>query len=224
MPTRPSPPLIRAVLTGDIVKSSDLPPEARRRLPEMIRQVGNDLRKSWPQAVPAAPSVFRGDSWQLLISEPVRAIRAALFFRAGVIASARAEALDTRISLVIGPVDFVPAKATEGDGPAYRASGRGLDEMKASNRLNLLDLTGTLPALPVVAPLFDAIMQDWTARQAQAVQGRLRGWNQSTIIERFQPQPITQQSVAAHLGAAHWEAIESALNALESDWPAAPNS
>jgi len=202
-----------AVLTGDIVNSSQMSAAIRRRLPELLRQLGRDLGTTWPQQVPTEISIFRGDAWQILV-QPDLALHAVLFLRAGIIASGADEPIDTRISMAIGTIDFLPDLVAEGDGRAYRLSGQALDELREPFRLSLQGGKSHV-AYPVVAPLLDTICQGWTARQAQAVQARLRGWSQHQISEKFQPEPITQQSVARHLAQAHWLAVERALEELE---------
>ncbi len=216
-----------AILTGDVVHSSRLKVETRRNLPELLRHVSDELRQAWPQEVPLDISIFRGDAWQILVKDPALALRAALFFRAGIIAGSTDTPLDTRIAVAVGAIDFVPkGGVTEGDGPAYRESGKALDGLREPFRLSLTG-EGTsqgVLASAVAAPLLDALIRNWTSRQAQAVQLRLRGLSQIEISARFRPKRISQQSVARHLERAQWPAIEAALVTLENEWLAPPRS
>ena len=200
-------------MTGDVVESSGLARVDRQALPTLLKRIGRDLRKAFPKAVPMELDVFRGDSWQLIVSDPAMSIRAGLFFRAGVIASNPAgQRIDTRMAIATGTVDFVSKRVSEGDGSAYRASGKGLDALPDQVRMSFTGAGGAGEG--VAMTLLDAIVQDWTGLQARAVMGRLRGWTQAEISTLW-PKSISQQSVARHLERAHWPAVESALRYLE---------
>jgi hypothetical protein len=209
---------LQAVLTGDVIDSSWLSSADRRKLPLLLKRAARELRKAFPSIVPYELDVFRGDSWQLVISEPVLCVRAALFLRSSVIASGLAgQRTDTRVAIAVGRIDFVPGgRVSEGDGPAYRASGEALDALTDQVRMSLAAGPGASARdASVVVRLIDAIVQEWTGRQALAVTGRLRDWTQAQIA-RLWPEPITQQSVARHLERAHWPAVEEALLHLEN--------
>lgn len=209
-----SPPLI-AVLTGDVVGSSQLADAPRRALPQILQRAGAELKRAFGKAVPYELEIFRGDSWQLVVTDPALCFRAALFFRACVIAeSPGSMRLDTRIGLAVDRADFVPAKnVSAGNGAAFQASGESLDRLDASVRLALV-ASGEKEWRDVAVRLVDAIVQEWTARQARAVAGRLRGWTQMQIVEHW-PERITQQTIARHLARAHWNALEPALRQVE---------
>lgn len=210
-PTKPY-----AVLTGDIVGSSRLSKAERQALPEQIRRAARETRKAFPDAVPLEIDIFRGDSWQLLLTDPGRSVRLALFLRCSLRAIAgRGRGVDTRIALGVGAVDFVPKdRVSEGDGEAYRASGKALERLSSGRNPPGLGLEGATDDLAVVLRLIDALAQGWTARQARAVSGALRGWVQEKIAQEW-PERISQQAVTKHLGTAQWPAVEDALVFLE---------
>jgi len=213
-----SPDSFQAVLTGDVIDSSRLAPTDRRKLPLLLKHASRELRKAFPLIVPFELDVFRGDSWQLVVSEPALCVRAALFLRSSVIASGLSgQRIDTRVAIAVERIDFVPkGRVSEGDGPAYRASGEALDALTDQVRMSLAAVPGASARdSSVIVRLIDAIVQEWTGRQALAVTGRLRGWTQAQIA-RLWPEPVTQQTVARHLGRAHWSAVESALLHLEN--------
>jgi len=207
-----------AVLTGDIVNSSKLSKAERQRLPAEIKRAARETQKTFPDAVPLDLEVFRGDSWQLLLSDPVRSLRIGLFFRACLRSGReRGRGLDTRMAIALGAVDFVPkGKVSEGDGEAYRISGRVLEELP-SNRF--LRIAGPdLPeqsGLDAIVGLIDAIAQGWTGRQARAVAGALRGWTQEKIAASWS-EAVSQPAITKHLGGARWPALETALAFCEA--------
>lgn len=207
-----------AVLTGDIVDSSKLSKADRQALPATIKRAAGETRKTFPEAVPLDIEVFRGDSWQLLVSDPIRSLRISLFFRACFRSGKeRGRGLDTRIAVAIGGIDFVPAnKVSEGDGEAYRASGQALEELAAGRFLTLVGADFLQQnALDVLTGLVDAVVQDWTGKQARAVAGALRGWTQEKIAASW-PETISQQAITKHLGGAHWGAVKEALDFFET--------
>ena len=71
---------IYAVISGDIIRSSKLPLSERAELPNIMKQASNELRTFLAQSVPLSVDIYAGDSWQLLVSEPGEALRAALFY------------------------------------------------------------------------------------------------------------------------------------------------
>ncbi len=205
-----------AVITGDIVDSSKLPKAQRQALPGLIAKASQESRKAFPDAVPLAADVFRGDGWQLLVSDPVRSLRVGLFFRACLrSASERGRGLDTRLAIAVGSVDFVRERVSQGDGEAYRLSGRALEAMPRKQRL-LLAISGAkdAQALTVIVRLIDVLAQRWTGRQALAVRAALRGLTHEKIAKAW-PGSISQQAVTKHLDGAQWPAIEAALNHVE---------
>lgn len=209
-----------AVLTGDIVDSSKLSKADRQALPVVIKQAARETKKTFPDTVPYDIEVFRGDSWQILVSDAVRSLRIALFFRACLRSGKeRGRGLDTRIAIAIGGIDFVPSgKVSEGDGPAYRASGQALEDLPAGCFLAVEGAPSlSQHGLEAITVLMDAIAQDWTGKQARAVAGALRGWTQDKIAASW-PETISQQAVTKHLGGAHWTALETALAYCEASF------
>lgn len=209
---------IQAVVTGDIVGSSRLSPARREALPRVIHEGSRLLRREFPNLIPFDIDVFRGDSWQMLISSPPDALRALLTFRAFLLSRVRDDGVDTRSAVGIGAVDFTGERVSEGDGEAYRLSGRALDDMPSGRRMGI-----SLPAersaheelCQAAVALTDEIVQQWTSRQAHAVMESLCGRTQRQIAEAWKPEPVTQQTVAKHLSRAGWSAIETALSAWE---------
>ncbi len=61
-----------AVITGDIVRSSALSPAERRRLLKVIDAGSRQLRRILTASVPLDIDVFRGDSWQMLVTDPAQ--------------------------------------------------------------------------------------------------------------------------------------------------------
>ena len=205
-----------AVITGDIVRSSTLDPAERAGLLSEIKRVSQALQDKFPGEVIEPVDVFRGDGWQLVVNHPERALRVGLFFRAWIRTHLpQGRRLDTRMAVAVGRVTSVPTnRVSEGDGEAFRASGRALDQLREPLRLALVvpptATPGLAGALEAFAPALDALVQGWTERQARAVLARLHGATQEAIAHTW-PETITRQAIARHLAKAHWPAVEKGL-------------
>ena len=209
-----------AVLTGDIVSSTSLSKEARSRLPDVLRQVGDDVREHFAAAGPSAIDVFRGDSWQLVLAQPAAALRITLYFHSRLHSMSTDEPLTSRTAIGIGNVDFIPPDSvSEGDGTAFRLSGKALEEMDRNRRLAIAvddaNASCECVALPIILTLIDALTKRWTAKQARAVSGALRDMRQEQIAAEWHPAPITQQAIAQHLESAGWNAVDEAVAQFE---------
>ncbi len=210
-----------AILTGDIVGSARYRGDSRRRLHDAITTAGRDTRTAFGQSIPREVDFFRGDSWQCLVTDPEKSLRIALYFRATFRQIMQNNAADTRLAIGIGSLDFVPDNGiSAGDGEAYRLSGSLIDRMSAHCRMALglsPSLNGTPIAAsgPVIVQLVDALVQQWTSRQAKAVCGALRNLSQKEIAEHTWGEVISQQAVAQHLQKAGWHAVQQALDCFE---------
>jgi len=211
-----------AVITGDVVRSGRLPENARKRMYRVLQEAGENLQKAFPEAVPLPPDIYRGDAWQALVAMPSLALRAALFFRARLRAQMGAHHTDCRMAIAVGKVDFVPGdRISRGDGPAFRHSGRLMENMPRQHRMafTLVDGQSLLPAakaLEVMIYLVDVLGARWSEKQALAVTGALRDWTQEATAKKCWPTPISQQAVAQHLDRAGWNALEKALEYFET--------
>ena len=68
---------IYAVIMGDIVGSSRLVSEEGERLHQVMVESSRSVQQAFGEIVPIGVDIFRGDSWQMLLSEPPQALRVA---------------------------------------------------------------------------------------------------------------------------------------------------
>jgi hypothetical protein len=205
-----------AVITGDIVGFSKLPSEKRQTLSRIMKMGSEALQKTFKGSVPLEADVFRGDSWQLLVSDAALSLRIGLFLRAYLRAVMDAGKFDTRMAIAIGTVDFVPDKrVSKGDGQAYRHSGNALEQMpRGSNMCFRFPGHEIEEFLDVLVRLVDALAMNWSEKQALAITGALQGLRQERIGNLWNP-PITQQSVNRHLQRSGWFAVEEGVAFFE---------
>ncbi len=202
-----------AIITGDIVASSRLPSNKRKMLHKVMVDSSKVLQDEFKDAVPMGVDIFRGDSWQIILSKPAKALRLALFYRAILRAKMESHRFDTRMAIALGRVDFIPGnRVSEGYGEAYRLSGKALESMpKASNMSFVFTGMELEEVLNVVIQLIDSISSRWSDRQALAVAGALRGWKQEKIAEKWRKKKVSQQAVAQHLSRAGWYPVEKGI-------------
>ena len=214
---------VYAVISGDIVQSrrfSSMGPLLR----DAIKQAYLQCAEAFDDALGGLPEVdvFAGDSWQVLVSSPARALRVGLCMRALLKSYRELPSADTRIAIGIGDVEFVDEDSlSQSQGEAFMLSGEALDRLREEsvrmavavpNALRgngdeqLLDLQETLDMMLV---LIDAICKDWTARQSAIVSRALMGRTQVRIAEEM---AISQPAVSQMLDAAKWSAVDNALD------------
>jgi hypothetical protein len=218
VPPAPADPTLHAVLTGDIVGSSDLTTEERSRLPDVLRAAHRAVQERLQANILYPIDLFGGDSWQMYLPRPEQALAVATHFRADLFAET---GITTRIALAIDTIDFLNTeKLSESDGAAFRRSGRLLRELRHTETAVVLpeaDEPLTPIAGDLIARIVDHLAGSWTRAQAQAIAhstgGLLAGepLSQSRIGEAWTPKPISQQAVARHLQSAGWDILEATL-------------
>jgi len=171
------------------------------------------LLEEFEDSVPLSVDIFRGDSWQMLVSNPPQALRLALFYRAMLRAKMESHKFDTRMAIGIGRIDFIPgSRVSEGYGEAYQLSGTALETMPKANNMSFVFPGKELEKiLNVIIQLIDVISSRWSDKQALAVTGAMRGWKQEKIAKMWWKKKVSQQAVAQHLARAGWYPVEKGI-------------
>ncbi len=207
-----------AVITGDIVGSSKLTASQRGRLLSVLKSSFHALKNIMIDGMRAPFEIHRGDSFQGVLSKPEAALRVAIAIRTclrhGFETKQRRHALDARIAVGIGQIDFLPAgRGSEGDGSAFRRSGQTLDAMKGDQRLIIRTPWQELDAeFDTACALLDALINRWSSEQAQAILGQIRGLTQEKAAREF---GVSQPAVRQRLKSAGGWAIEALCRRYE---------
>lgn len=116
---------IQGVITGDIVDSTQIEPNMRAKLLSAIKNTVADINKYIDSEVQV--EIYRGDSFQILVPNPIEALRIAFLTRLGIqyrtplMEKNRSKnKWDARISLGIGAISFNSSSIIESDGEAYQ--------------------------------------------------------------------------------------------------------
>ncbi len=201
-----------AVITGDVAGSKRLEGDQRRQLLDEIHHAFSAVDEVLGKEAIAFPfEIFRGDSFQGVLLNPVLSLRAAIVIRASIrkaFPTTLKDAFDARIAIGIGTIDLLPSlHGGEGDGEAYRNSGPYLDKMNQTK--SFLSIITPFEEhnreLQVEGALLDTIISRWTPARAAVVIEFFRGKTQSEIAQRMS---ISQPAVHKRQLSASIPAIE----------------
>lgn len=159
---------IGAIITGDIVDSTKMVADERnfmlrtlQSLPEMLLPLTKiDLE------------IFRGDSFQIRVANPVDSLKTALAIRAHIRSfkfSEHNRQWDARLAIGIGTVEYESGTLATSDGEAYRVSGRGLDSIGKSRLIIETPWEDVNKELRVSTAFADDIISGWTQSQSRVI-------------------------------------------------------
>ena len=209
-----------AVITGDVIDSTQLAAPERKKLEEILRLGLAEI------AGKNNFEIFRGDSFQILLPEPETALKKAIQIRCWLrkqpivgpektahktqTASSKKGIIDARLALGIGSVSYQSKQIRTSDGEAFRLSGRTLDEPKYRNsRILIATPSPELnDFLEVTFTLLDILISNWSVQQAEVIYELLNHQTQTAIAGKLN---ISQASVNQRAKTAHWPAIEKAI-------------
>lgn len=210
---------VYAVITGDIVGSTELSPDAMAAVRDTITETVRTFA-STNDPLSKGVEFFRGDSWQVLLGDPAKAFRLAILIQAQLQAKTGVE---TRAAIGIGAVEGLENQVAISTGQAFTLSGRALESIS-----NAIRLTGALPNhnktaalwFPALLHLCSGLMRGWTRRQAE-VMGLWLSLPHPTydaIASRLEP-PIAKQSVGDILTSANLPFLREAMKIFQAtDW------
>ncbi len=205
-----------AVATGDIIRSTALPEDLRSELPAILRRAYAAAVDGVALDTDVPLALVGGDGWQCLIDPPERALPVLLRF----MSILKSRGVRTRLAMALDEVSHVEEDLNASDGPAFRRSGRALEQMPSDRYMALkvpeLAADSCTLAADAIADLVDLLSSEWTEAQAQAVAGMLRGAGsesvtQADVAASWRPQAITRQTVNRHLQRAYWPRLERTL-------------
>jgi len=207
---------IYAVITGDLVKSSAYR-EKRKDALRALEETFNMLKMKLPKESGIFISdIFRGDSFQIVVSDAGYALSIVIFIRAQLIhKSLEGTAFDARLSIGVGNIEYLDQeKISESDGEAFRLSGKSLDEIPRHRRLVMRTSSEEKnQILEVVSAFLDAIASRWTSEQAEAISHWIFGETQTSLAKRI---GVTQSAIQQRLQLAGHFAIETCVKYFHS--------
>ncbi len=195
-----------AVLTGDIVGSQNLEPGALDAGFAALVQAADWLRRTQKSEVWF--DRFRGDGWQMAVSNATTAPLALALIWSGL----HSLKIRTRVALALGDAQVPNSDLSASSGPSFLASGHGLEGMDRGKTL------WVAPDCPLAwrstFPLMEEIAKGWTARQAQTCDAALKSGESLNISALADKAGVKKQSIHTHLDRSGFEAFATALEAL----------
>lgn len=201
------------VLTGDIVRSTRL---ETGRLDELMTDLAEGAEQIRRWTDPASPPLerFRGDGWQLALTDPAHALRAGLVLRATV--RKFDQEADTRIAFGFGTGRFGSTLA-DSAGPAFERSGARLEEIKSRDRWAIDGEFDSERVLPLVRGLFAAcegLSSEWTSKQAE-IFGRMAAPEKPKYAGVANALDVSPQTVQEHFAKAGGRSLLRAIHGME---------
>jgi len=191
-----------AVLTGDIIHSSRVSPEKwLKSLQGALQSLGNSP-KNW--------EIYRGDSFQTEVSNPLDALKISIKIKAAIKAI---KGLDVRIGIGIGEKTYEAARVTESNGSAFVNSGHRFDAL-VKEKINL-GIQSLWPDFDREMNLYLRLgliaMDNWTPNGARMVLLALDNQNLSQT-ELGKLEGIKQNTVSTRLKRAYYDEIRLLLD------------
>lgn len=215
-----------ATISADIVSSTSLSVIDLTHLQSVIRQFLDELSREsqdedWGR-------LFKGDSVEIFLKDPHKALRKALLLKALVkktfvesnmgARQSPFKRFGVRMAIGIGEMRMANKDRDVLDGEAIYYSGRMLEKadregisVKRSMFFACKDPMLT-EQMDVMLGLLDVLFKDATARQSEILYYKLTGLNEEEIAAKLN---IKQSAVNQHSNASGWKAIESAVNYFE---------
>ena len=204
---------IKAVITGDIVRSEQIALDKRNMLIEVLHEIIDELQHKSPMRM----EIFRGDSFQIIVEHPESSMVIATMIRAGLKSHTpigSKATWDARISIGIGTIEYQGDKVVTSDGEAFKLSGRGLDIMEKSRLAVSTCWNDVNEELDAGLAFADDLITRWSIHQAQAVYLSLgKGLSQVSIADFIAK---SQQNVSKTLSSAKESLLTRFLNRFET--------
>jgi hypothetical protein len=178
---------IYAVITGDIVKSGKFGSDREKAL-KILKDVLNSLSNFRGKSIEGVSDIFRGDSFQIVISEPKHALEIAIYLKAGLLSKTiKGKIIDVRIAIGIGKIESLNKKnIKESDGEAFILSGSTLDNISKYRRFSIRSGIDELnKQLEFISSSIDSITRRWSPEQAEAILLWLKGNTQISIGKKL---------------------------------------
>jgi hypothetical protein len=210
-----------AVLTTDIVHSTGLEKENFNRVTGAVEKQMNFLSD---REQITYYELYRGDSAQAIIPNPVDALKIAFSLKTTVnrllphphkkkIRRGQSVSFDIRAAIGLGEVESSALERMTNESPFVR-SGKELDRI-TKQKLTLGVSSGKEEMdreLSTELYLYEWIMQQWSLQAARVVHRKLEGLREREIADEF---GISQSAVNQHSHAAHWNGLNRILNRYE---------
>lgn len=204
-----------AVLTGDIIGSTQMPPEDLERAFDAL-SASAEVQADW-HGESLHFTRQRGDGWQVRLARPELALRSALAFRAALRSEGKEFSTYIATAEGLAGASFPNNDLNAVSDRVFIESGRLLDEMKSySYSLNVKMSHTSTGAIGAAFIFADHISQSWTPSQAAAILPGLIISDPPNNSEIARTLGKSRQAVTKAQNGAGLEAILLALHVIEA--------
>jgi hypothetical protein len=224
--------MIRAVITGDIIHSTRMDDKSRKLLNKVLAQHLKQLSSDYN----IRSEMYRGDSFQCLVSKPQDALRVALLIKTKIrslnpsepfsVAKSNKPAkvrsilyttwmFDARMAIGIGDAaNRATQKLVTTSDEAFILSGHQLDELKGIKQaLGISTLDKYRDELQTEILLLDTIIAKTTALQCEVIHLKLQDYSEIEIAKKLK---IGQSAVNQRSNLGSWNAIRAMVDRFET--------
>lgn len=190
---------MKAVITGDIINSRKVTSALwMDDLKVVLNTYGNEP-KDW--------EIYRGDSFQLVVDAAV-ALEIAFVIKATI---KQHKALDVRMAIGLGNIDYIADKVTESNGAAFVNSGECFEGLKKQTLGIQTPWTEFNATFSVIVPLVLLVADNWTSTSAEILKKALENpeINQNQLAAALNRK--SQSSISASLKRAGYEELKSVI-------------
>lgn len=212
---------MKSVITGDIIESTKLAISDREKLMESVQVILSDLTSIYN----LKSEIYRGDSFQILLDEPLYSFRVALILKMHIRSypiseislsnnQRKAKINDARIAIGVGQVENSNKYLGATNGEAFILSGHLLDSLKKTKQsLGIKTSDGFGSELETEVFLIDTIIYQTTALQCEVIKWKLLKQNEIEISHKLK---IKQSAVNQRSNSGSWHAINTMVQRFET--------
>ncbi len=212
---------IQAIITGDIIDSTQLEETERKKMLSILKKVFNEIED---KAKRFDFKIYRGDSFQGNCPNPEAALLISLKIKTALLKANlndTAKMLDARLAIGIGKAGKVSKNIGTADGEAFRNSGQLLNPKTKEDYKKLKDYKLLFKSpwedvneeMEVLLSALDGLISKWTTEQAEVVYELLNNRTQTQIATTLGK---SQSSISERVQNANWLAVSNILQRYET--------
>ena len=190
-----------SIITGDVINSQKVSPLIwLQKLKQELDGVGEN---------PLTWEIYRGDSFQVEVTDPSRALLTAIKLKAAI---KSIKEMDVRLAIGVGNKTYETSKITESNGSAFVYSGETFESLvKSKQNLAIATISDKFnQEMNLLFRFALIVMDNWTANSAKVVYLALTnpGYSQKELGKALN---IKQNTVSATLKRAYFAEISDML-------------
>jgi hypothetical protein len=202
-----------AVLAGKLADNKQVSDNHLSKIPDLIRNAFQTVNGILDPADKFVFEIIRLDEFLAKSEKTVNSLASVLLLMSAYRSLSDKELgmkTELKVSLGLGPIEFLQNQLRESDGTAFRLAIKNLTRMKRSQRILVATTDQNInDEFTVTCGFMDILIREWSDEQAEALFLKLTGKNQVEISEYLE---ISQPAVNRRLKAAHFDATERFIN------------